>query len=138
MRTDENTFEFLYYEELRLIPRIFRCTKAGFVSALILMAGALISGLYFHAQYIEISNNVPLDDSVLIQGGFIYYDHIYLTLTFVCFLILALTAGWLVICRYYENTAYKKASRLAGMVLLDEHHKMLVTWKERKSGLGDN
>ena len=52
MRTDENTFEFLYYEELRLIPRIFRCTKAGFVSALILMAGALISGLYFHAQYI--------------------------------------------------------------------------------------
>ena len=76
MRTDENTFEFLYYEELRLIPRIFRCTKAGFVSALILMAGALISGLYFHAQYIEISNNVPLDDSVLIQGGFIYYGHI--------------------------------------------------------------
>ena len=57
---------------------------------------------------------------------------------FFCILVFAMALMWLLVCKHYESTAYKKASRLAGMVLLDEHHKMLVTWKERKSGMGDN
>ena len=130
MRTDENTFEFLYYEELRLIPGIFRCTKAGFVIAVIVMAISAASGAFFFSKAVEAFNGDLPAGSLS--------DADYMIFVFFCILVFALALIWLLVCRHYESTAYKKASRLAGMVLLDEHHKMLVTWKERKSGLGDN
>ena len=129
MRTDENTFEFLYYEELRLIPGIFRCTKAGFAIALIIMAISAASGAFF------ISKATPAFNGDLPVGSLSDAD--YMIFVFFCILVFALALIWLLVCRHYESTAYKKASKLAGMVLLDEHHKMLVTWKERKSSPGD-
>ena len=130
MRTDENTFEFLYYEELRLIPGIFRCTKAGFAIALIIMAISAASGAFFISKATQAFNgDLPVGS---------LSDADYMIFVFFCILVLALALIWLLVCRHYESTAYKKASKLAGMVLLDEHHKMLVTWKERKSSLGDN
>ena len=130
MRTDENTFEFLYYEELRMIPGIFRCTKVGFVIAVIIMAVSAASGAFFLSKATQAFNgDLPVGALT---------DAEYMIFVFFCVLVFALTLIWLLVCRQYENTAYKKASKLAGMVLLDEHHKMLVTWKERKSGLGDN
>ena len=132
MRTDENTFEFLYYEELRMIPGIFRCTTAGFVIAVIVMAISAASGAFFFSKAVEAFNG----DLIMTAGGLT--DAEYMIFVFFCILVFALALMWLLVCKHYESTAYKKASRLAGMVLLDEHHKMLVTWKERKSGLGDN
>ena len=132
MRTDENTFEFLYYEELRLIPGIFRCTKAGFVISVIVMAISAASGAFFLSKAVEAYNG----DLIMAPGGLTDAD--YMIFMFFCILVFALALIWLIVCKHYESTAYKKASKLAGMVLLDEHHKMLVTWKERKSGLGDN
>ena len=129
MRTDENTFEFLYYEELRLIPGIFRCTKAGFAIALIIMAISAASGAFFISKATQAFNgDLPVGS---------LSDADYMIFVFFCILVFALALIWLIVCKHYESTAYKKASRLAGMVLLDEHHKMLVTWKERKSSLGD-
>lgn len=132
MRTDENTFEFLYYEELRLIPGIFRCTKAGFVISVIVMAISAASGAFFLSKAVEAYSG----DLIMAPGGLTDAD--YMIFIFFCILVFALALIWLIVCKHYESTAYKKASRLAGMVLLDERHKMLVTWKERKSGLGDN
>ena len=129
MRTDENTFEFLYYEELRLIPGIFRCTKAGFAIALIIMAISAASGSFFISKATQAFNgDLPVGS---------LSDADYMIFVFFCILVFALALIWLLVCRHYESTAYKKASKLAGMVLLDEHHKMLVTWKERKSSPGD-
>lgn len=129
MRTDENTFEFLYYEELRLIPGIFRCTKAGFAIALIIMAISAASGAFFISKATQAFNgDLPVGS---------LSDADYMIFVFFCILVFALALIWLLVCRHYESTAYKKASKLAGMVLLDEHHKMLVTWKERKSSPGD-
>jgi hypothetical protein len=129
MRTDENTFEFLYYEELRLIPGIFRCTKAGFAIALIIMAISAASGAFFISKATQAFNgDLPVGS---------LSDADYMIFVFFCILVFALALIWLLVCRHYESTAYKKASKLAGMVLLDEHHKMLVTWKERKSCPGD-
>ena len=88
-----------------MIPGIFRCTKAGFVIAVIVMATSAASGAFFFSKAVEAFNG----DLIMTAGGLT--DAEYMIFVFFC---------------------------IAGMVLLDEHHKMLVTWKERKSGLGDN
>ena len=64
--------------------------------------------------------------------GFNEYNYVFLILMIVCFAIIALIAGWIVLSKMFEQRAFKKATELSNMIFLTQRHKRAVEWSNWK------
>ena len=121
MENDDN-FTFLFNEQFEKIPLLFRFSKKRFIGALITI------GVFFDsAEYIT----TPSLDGVH-TFGFNDYNYVYLILMILCFVVIALIAGWMTLAKVFENRAFKKATNLSNMIYLTERHRVELEWQEWK------
>ena len=64
--------------------------------------------------------------------GFNDYNYVYLILMILCFVVIALIAGWMTLAKVFENRAFKKATNLSNMIYLTERHRVELEWQEWK------
>lgn len=60
------------------------------------------------------------------------YNYVYLILMILCFVVIALIAGWMTLAKVFENRAFKKATNLSNMIYLTERHRVELEWQEWK------
>ena len=132
MENDKN-FSFLYNEEYNKIPLLFRFGKKRFIGVLIAMGVFFAAAMVFlnlfndSAEYVKIPS---LDSAHFF--GFNDYNYAYLVAMIICFVVIAVLAGWLSLAKMFENRAFKKASQLSNMIFLSERHRLEVEWQNWK------
>ncbi len=132
MENDDN-FTFLFNEQFEKIPFLFRFSKKRFFGALITIGVFFIAGMIFLSFFNDSAEYIttPSLDGVH-TFGFNDYNYVYLILMILCFVVIALIAGWMTLAKVFENRAFKKATNLSNMIYLTERHRVELEWQEWK------
>ena len=130
---NDNNFTFLFNEQFEKIPFLFRFSKKRFFGALITIGVFFIAGMIFLSFFNDSAEYIttPSLDGVH-TFGFNDYNYVYLILMILCFVVIALIAGWMTLAKVFENRAFKKATNLSNMIYLTERHRVELEWQEWK------
>lgn len=130
---NDNNFTFLFNEQFEKIPFLFRFSKKRFIGALITIGVFFIAGMIFLSIFNDSAEYIttPSLDGVH-TFGFNDYNYVYLILMILCFVVIALIAGWMTLAKVFENRAFKKATNLSNMIYLTERHRVELEWQEWK------
>ena len=130
---NDNNFTFLFNEQFEKIPFLFRFSKKRFFGALITIGVFFIAGMIFLSFFNDSAEYIttPSLDGVH-TFGFNDYNYVYLILMILCFVVIALIAGWMTLAKVFENRAFKKATNLSNMIYLTERHRVELEWQEGK------
>ena len=130
---NDNNFTFLFNEQFEKIPFLFRFSKKRFIRALITIGVFFIAGMIFLSFFNDSAEYIttPSLDGVH-TFGFNDYNYVYLILMILCFVVIALIAGWMTLAKVFENRAFKKATNLSNMIYLTERHRVELEWQEWK------
>lgn len=128
---DEN-FNFLYDEEYKKIPWLFRWSRKRFIGVLITMGVFFIAGMIFLGLFNDSGEYVKMPTFGAYELGFNEYNYVFMYAMILCFAVIAFIAGWMTVSRLLDNRAFKKASELNNMIFLTERHRVELEWQEWK------
>ena len=129
---NDNNFNFLFNEQFEKIPLLFRFSRKRFIASIIVMAVSFLAGMVFMRLFYDSGEYVSVPSLGGYTFGFNEYNYVFLILMIVCFAIIALIAGWIVLSKMFEQRAFKKATELSNMIFLTQRHKRAVEWSNWK------
>ena len=129
---NDNNFNFLFNEQFEKIPLLFRFSRKRFIASIIVMAVSFLAGMVFMRLFYDSGEYVSVPSLGGETFGFNEYNYVFLILMIVCFAVIALIAGWIVLSKMFEQRAFKKATELSNMIFLTQRHKRAVEWSEWK------
>lgn len=129
---NDNNFNFLFNEQFEKIPLLFRFSRKRFITSIIVMAVFFIAGMVFLRLFYDSGEYVKIPSLGGYTFGFNEYNYVFLILMIVCFAVIALLAGWIVLAKLFEQRAFKKATELSNMIFLTQRHKRAVEWSNWK------
>lgn len=130
---NDKNFTFLFNEEFDKIPLLFRFSKRRFIASLIIMGISFIAGMVFLGLFYDSAEYIQVPTMGGTHSfGFNDYNYTYMYLMILCFIILAVFAGWITLSKVFEQRAFKKATQLSNMIFLTERHKRAVEWSNWK------
>ena len=132
LENDEN-FNFLYNEEFEKIPALFRFSRKRFIGAFITIGVFFVAAMIFLSLFNNSAEYVTVPSIDIAHSfGFNDYNYSYLILMILCFVVIAVIAGWMTIAKLLETRAFKKATQLSNMIFLSERHNMELKWQDWK------
>ena len=129
---NDNNFNFLFNEQFEKIPLLFRFSRKRFIASIVVMAVSFLAGMVFMRLFYDSGEYVRVPSLGGYTFGFNEYNYVFLILMIVCFAIIALIAGWIVLSKMFEQRAFKKATELSNMIFLTQRHKRAVEWSNWK------
>ena len=132
LENDKN-FTFLYDEEFAKIPFIFRFTKRRYMTVLIVMGVLILSVFVLTTVFYNTAETVVFDTAIGYESLPVNtYDNRFLVALIICAVIVAVMAGWMLISRWFERRAFRKATELSNMIFLSERHRAEIEWQNWK------
>ena len=130
---NDNNFNFLFNEQFEKIPLLFRFSRKRFIASIVVMAVSFLAGMVFMRLFYDSGEYVKVPSLGGYTFGFNEYNYVFLILMIVCFAIIALIAGWIVLSKMFEQRAFKKASNLAQMIHIAEENRNHMRWMNWKA-----
>ena len=129
---NDKEFNFLFEEEYKKIPWIFRWSQKRFIGALIFMGVCFVAAMIFLALFNDSAEYVTMPSFGGYEMGFNDYNYAFLIAMIICFAVIAVMAAWMVLSKLLENRAFKKATELNNMIFLTERHRVEMEWQKWK------
>ena len=129
---NDDNFTFLYNEQFEKIPLLFRFSRKRFIASLIVMGVFFIAGMVFMSLFYNSGEYIKIPSLGGYSFGFNDYNYIFLILMIICFAVIAVIAGWIVLSKLFEQRAFRKATDLSNMIYLTHRHKRAVEWSNWK------
>ena len=129
---NDDNFTFLYNEQFEKIPLLFRFSRKRFIASLIVMGVFFIAGMIFMSLFYNSGEYIKIPSLGGYSFGFNDYNYIFLILMIICFAVIAVIAGWIVLSKLFEQRAFRKATELSNMIYLTQRHKRAVEWSNWK------
>jgi hypothetical protein len=129
---NDDNFTFLYNEQFEKIPLLFRFSRKRFIASLIVMGVFFIAGMVFMSLFYNSGEYIKIPSLGGYSFGFNDYNYIFLILMIICFAVIAVIAGWIVLSKLFEQRAFRKATELSNMIYLTQRHKRAVEWSNWK------
>lgn len=125
----------LFEEEFEKIPFLFRFSRKRAIAMFSIMCAFIVISLVFVVLYFS-SGSTHMGETI---PGMLYQkvineydDRIGVGLFFSCFGLIA-TIAIMAAAKWFEDRAFKKASRLAQMISISEHRIEMDRWEKTRS-----
>ena len=123
---NDKVFNELFDEQFGNIPFVFRFSRRRFIATLAVMGLLLLAVVVFIVLFYHSGN---YDENM----GVNFYDNRYITGTIISAVLLALTALWVLVSRWYEQRAFIKANYLSSMIHQSEETRNRAIWNNWKA-----
>lgn len=136
MRLENDTvLNELFDEQFEKIPFLFRFSRRRFYASLVIMGVLLVSIVVFICLFYN-SGNYEMIDTAAGSGyqmGVNVYNNNFAVGVILSALVLALISFWVVVSKWFEQRAFKKASNLAQMIHIAEENRNHMRWMNWKA-----
>ena len=125
----------LYDEEISKIPFAFRFSRKRFIGSLAVMGVLLVSIvvfiiLFYNSGSYEVIDTAPGSQ---FQMGVNIYDNRFAEAVVISAVVLGLVSFWVLVSKWFEQSAFKKASNLAQMIHIAEENRNHLKWMNWKA-----
>jgi len=130
---NDKVFNELYDEEFEKIPFLFRFSRKRCIIAFAVTGGLTVLMLILTTVLQSTAQTVLIDampghDPFMINT---FDRRVVAALIIVAVAVFLLTL-WIVIAKWFEKRAFKKATNLANMIFLSERHRAELKWQDWK------
>ena len=130
---NDKVFNELYDEEFEKIPFLFRFSRKRCIIAFAVTGGLTVIMLILTTVLQETAHTVLIDAMPGTDPFYINtFDRRVVAALIIVGIAVFLLTLWIVIAKWFEKRAFKKATSLANMIFLSERHRTELKWQEWK------
>ena len=129
----DKVFNELYNEEFEKIPFLFkfsrkRCIIVFSVTGVLTVIMLILTTVLQETSHTVLIDAMPGTDPFYINT----FDRNVVAAVIIVGIAVFLLTLWIVIAKWFEKRAFKKATSLANMIFLSERHRTELKWQEWK------